>query len=244
MQILAMELWGDYGLFRKFYTTSSPLTYSIPPPTAIAGILGAITGLSRDEYLDVFNTDTFDVAITLHRPVEKFSMTLNHIETRSAGKMMNMIKQRTQAHSEFLRNMRYKLYIYIKDNEQYNKVSSLVKAHKTHYTISLGLSEMIANFEYVGEFNIEKYSNNSTTEISTAILSETMDEDSLEIQDGAIYVKERVPVGMLKNRAVNLYRTVVLNASSGTIRLKAENLWKCEDGKIIQFLGPLLSPRT
>ncbi len=35
-RVLVFDLWGAVALFRRFYTTASPLTFAFPPPTAIA----------------------------------------------------------------------------------------------------------------------------------------------------------------------------------------------------------------
>jgi len=55
MKVLVFDLFGDFAHFRKYYTTTSPLTFSFPPPPTIAGILGAIYGASKEEYLDIFS---------------------------------------------------------------------------------------------------------------------------------------------------------------------------------------------
>ncbi|MFB3896899.1 MAG: CRISPR-associated protein Cas5, partial [bacterium] len=34
MKILVFDIWGDLGHFRKFYTTTSPLSFSFPPPSS------------------------------------------------------------------------------------------------------------------------------------------------------------------------------------------------------------------
>ena len=47
-EVLIFDIQGEYGHFRKYNTTTSPLTYSIPTSTAIAGILGAILGMERE----------------------------------------------------------------------------------------------------------------------------------------------------------------------------------------------------
>ena len=47
-EILIFDIQSEYGHFRKYNTTTSPLTYSIPTRTAIAGILGAILGMERE----------------------------------------------------------------------------------------------------------------------------------------------------------------------------------------------------
>ena len=47
-EILIFDISSEYGHFRKFNTTTSPLTYSIPTRTAVVGIIGAILGLERE----------------------------------------------------------------------------------------------------------------------------------------------------------------------------------------------------
>ncbi|MDI3478645.1 MAG: CRISPR-associated protein Cas5h, partial [Thermoanaerobacterium sp.] len=32
MKSLIFDIYGDFGHFKKYYTTSSPLTFSFPPP--------------------------------------------------------------------------------------------------------------------------------------------------------------------------------------------------------------------
>ena len=51
MKSLIFDIYGDFGHFKKYYTTSSPLTFSFPPPPTIKGMLGAIGGISKTEYL-------------------------------------------------------------------------------------------------------------------------------------------------------------------------------------------------
>ena len=46
---IIFDVYGEYGHFRKFNTTTSPLTYSIPTPSAIFGLLGAVLGIERED---------------------------------------------------------------------------------------------------------------------------------------------------------------------------------------------------
>ena len=47
MKVLVFDIYGDLAHFRKFYTTSSPLTFPFPPPSTIKGMLGAIIGVDK-----------------------------------------------------------------------------------------------------------------------------------------------------------------------------------------------------
>ncbi|RMG82383.1 MAG: CRISPR-associated protein Cas5, partial [Bacteroidetes bacterium] len=53
-KLLVFDISGEYGHFRKFNTTTSPLTYSFPPLPALAGLLGAILGIERETSPGVF----------------------------------------------------------------------------------------------------------------------------------------------------------------------------------------------
>ena len=79
MKVLIFDIWGDFGHFRKFYTTSSPLSFSFPPPPTIAGILGAIYGTDKfkNEYLRVFNYKNCRIALKILNPIKKIRMLEN-----------------------------------------------------------------------------------------------------------------------------------------------------------------------
>lgn len=47
-KMLVFDVWGDYAHFRRFYTTTSPLSFPIPPRTALCGLIGAIIGLEKE----------------------------------------------------------------------------------------------------------------------------------------------------------------------------------------------------
>ncbi len=50
MRAVRFQLRGKLAHFRRFYTNSSSLTYPIPPPTTVAGIIGAALGLGAADY--------------------------------------------------------------------------------------------------------------------------------------------------------------------------------------------------
>jgi CRISPR-associated protein Cas5h len=62
---LVVDVWSDYAHFRKPYTTSSPLTFAFPPRTALAGLVAAIVGLGKEEYLEHFTRDKASLAVAL-----------------------------------------------------------------------------------------------------------------------------------------------------------------------------------
>jgi len=105
MKVLVFDIYGDYGHFRKFYTTTSPLTFSFPPPPTIAGILGAIYGADKSEYLKIFGYDFCKTALKIVNPIKKVRMGINLINTKD-NKYFQLLKKanhepRTQIRQNF-----------------------------------------------------------------------------------------------------------------------------------------------
>ena len=60
-KIVEIALSGRFAHFRRFYANASPLTYDLPPRTALAGLIGAIMGW--DEAACLEKTDPAKCAI-------------------------------------------------------------------------------------------------------------------------------------------------------------------------------------
>ena len=56
-KLLAFDIWGEYGYFRRGYTTTSTVSYPFPSRTTIAGLVSSILGLERDSYYDIFSKE-------------------------------------------------------------------------------------------------------------------------------------------------------------------------------------------
>ena len=230
MKILIFDIWGDFGHFKKFYTTSSPLTFSVPPPTAIYGILGAILGLSKDDYLNHINGRTTKVAVQILNPIKKTRMTLNLIDTKNSGSF-HLIKTRTQIKTEFLKNPAYSLFISINNKNLFNELIAKVKNKENHYTVSLGLANLLANFSYIGLEEAQPI--DISYKVDTAILSENIKE--IEVKEGKKYFKEKLPIDMNTNREPLAYKDVVMELNGNGLKGKFKNCYKAGDS-IISFL--------
>jgi len=119
MKILAFDIWGDFAHFRKYYTTSSPLTFSFPPPPTISGILGAIYGCDKftNEYLKLFGTDSCKISLKILSTIKKTRIGLNLINTKD-GFWVPIKKKnhepRTQIPVEFVKNPKYRIFFHIR----------------------------------------------------------------------------------------------------------------------------------
>ncbi|MCS3923886.1 type I-B CRISPR-associated protein Cas5b [Methanosalsum natronophilum] len=238
MNVLVFDIWGEYGHFKKHYTTTSPLTYSIPPRTAIAGMMGAIIGLGKEEYSEIMSKDNCYIGAQILNPIKKTRISENLINTKSAD-MMARIKDRTQIRFEVLKDAKYRIYFSHISADIYQKAHEMLSSHKSFYSLSLGLSEHLANFEYVGEFICERGILGEKTDVLTVVPEKNIEKMFFFDMDGQKnkeYFSESMPVEMTNERVVLEYTNVLYEKNGYPITSIPKEHWNIECGGSIVFL--------
>lgn len=232
---IAFEIWGDFGHFRKFYTTSSPLTHAFPPKTAIWGMIGAIIGLEKNNYLEYFQTPEVKCSVRINSPIIKTRMAVNLIDTKVSRRYYADTKQHTQISIELLKRPRYKILFYHPDSSIYLALKNNLEKHLTHYTLCLGLSEFIAQFRYIGEIAIEHVSvNNEMVRIASIIPTDRVSE--YEVENNYEYFKETAPAGMDTMRRPIGYQELLYERKGQAILCNPKDYYRLESGENVLFL--------
>lgn len=237
MKVLVFDIWGDYGHFRKFYTTSSPLTFSFPPPPTIAGILGAIYGADKKEYLSIFSYDCCKTALRIVNPIKKTRMGINLINTKSNYWKLVKTKNhepRTQIRTEFLKKPCFRIYVYHEDEKIFNNLLQSIREHKCVYSVSFGLSELLTDFKFVDVYKIEEVKN-EIAELLTPIVASNIINNGIEIETGKKYYKEKMPIKMNPDRVIEIYDDVIYEPEGKPIRAKVKTYYKLGNGENIAF---------
>ncbi|MBA7544940.1 hypothetical protein ES705_37302 [subsurface metagenome] len=231
-KILVFDIWGDYAHFRRFYTTTSPLSFPIPPRTALCGLIGAIIGLEKEnnDYLNYFPTDSASIGLKLVNPIKKAVITENLIDTKTAkGPGLNLISNRTQIRFEFLKDQKYEIYFRCPNEEDiiYQRLKRNLTQCKTVYTPCLGLSENIANFKFIGEFEINILPpKGGYIPISTVIPSQKVSKKGgIMFEIEGEYFSVRMPVELNTQRVVTKYRDIIFDRSGRPIKAKLVELY-------------------
>ena len=237
MRVLCFDIWADFGHFKRYYTTASPLSFSIPPVTAVYGILGAICGFSKEEYIEKMKESKTRIAIRIKRPIRKVRFGINWIETKSAGPMLNRIKERTQIKIEYLRNPEYRIFVTSED-WFIDDLKKFLFSHKCVYTVSMGISECIANFCFIDEMNGKEQKDNGYINISSvapfsAISSAS---GSIKFEEGKKYSKERLPILMSEDRQVIKYDDILFEVNGKSIQCKVNRYIELNNGENIVFM--------
>lgn len=240
-EVLVLELYGDYGHFRKNYTTSSPLTHGVPPRTATAGLLGAIGGLpnkGETSYQNVFSPTQSDISVVPCNPVRKQRINKNMLKVKDETQRLTTLRnppeniERNQVPFEFLREPRYRIYFRIDDDELLEKYENLLDEGKSVYTPYLGMSELIAEYDYLGRVSLEEKS--GTAQIDSVI---NKDVHSPVFEEGKKYQRENASMAMDNDRVVQTFSDMMYESTADSIRVKdAEYYEASETGDRITFL--------
>jgi len=235
-RFVLFDVWADYAHFRKYYTTSSPLTFSVPPRTALIGLIGAILGLEKYEYLSRMTKDMCDIAIRILAPVKKVRMGQNLINTKDGYWVpvaRGFHEPRTQLRFEYLKDPKFRIYFRCSDDAMQEELLNKLSEHKSIYTPCLGLSELLANFSFEGAFLVSRtLSDTDFLDVNTVLPIDLVDKLEI-IQPGRKFFKECIPAEMLPGRIVTEYREVVYEVEGKPIKAKLKAGFVLENDDVI-----------
>lgn len=247
--VLGLEVWGDHAHYRKRFTTSSPLTYGVPPRTAIAGMLGAIAGLPRtgeDSYHRVFSQENSRIAV-INRPREetgKQRLNLNLLKLDdNKGKTKRLKKlgkapdelRRSQVPFEVVREPRYRIYFSVAE-ERMDEFEELLRAGKSVYTPCLGISEYLADYEFLGRFDISE--GDGETKVDSVLNNDRYDIkfEPRENEKRNKYVVENTSLFMNENRVVQDFAEVIYEEGGRPVTKTNGSHYIVSNGDTITFL--------
>lgn len=248
-ELLIFDIRGEYGHFRKYNTTTSPLTYSIPTRTAIAGILGAILGMEREirdgvypvraePVQEFFSKDRSEIAVQIMRPVKKENIGFNLINTKNWNAYYTIPIGRTQIEFELVKDVHYRIYLSLADGQKLEELSERIKNKRHHFTPYLGLAQFTAQVDFVLRATAnEVASNDEFTEIVTAVnMSKLQGEPPVEFQREFFYSANNMPIAINRDREVLEYSEVLIEKNGNPLRVRVSDYYTVEGVGNILFL--------
>lgn len=232
-KVLVFDLWGDYAHFRKIETTTSPLTYSIPTGTALSGLLAAILGLHRDSYYSTFSKENINFAVRILHPIQKIRMNLNLIDTSKGFYLWDCGKNpRTQIPFEFLKDPYYRIFVWLRKPALYSRLKEYLEKHWSVYTPYLGISELIADFRFIGEFEAKVKEANGEI-VNTVVKKSSVEVEIGEIKEKMRWVIETIPLYMNEERVVQEYAEILFETNGKPLILRRGKFHKIGDDNVI-----------
>ena len=156
MEII-VDVWGDFACFSRPESKVERLTYPVPTPSAMRGVLSAIYSKPNEFYWQITRIDV------LRKP-EYISFKRNEVKEKIPEKPSEPIrvdltgggnKGRTQRQTVALKNVKYRVYAQIRkrddfkgtERQLYEQALRRIRRGQCYYQPSLGLREFAAYFE-------------------------------------------------------------------------------------------------
>lgn len=229
-EVIVFEAFGPYALFRKPYAALSPVSYPAPPPTAILGMVAAILGLEKREYLAKLG-DRFTVAVRLLHSVRHCRAAINLLDTKLKDGFFSA-SQHQQIPFEFLRDPKYRIIFSHDDVAVMEELTRRLAAGRTGYTPCLGVAQCIAELRWIGRLPV--LGREGTTTITT-IVPISKEGPGLRYEQGVRYLRYLVPSRMTLDRAVTKYQEVAHAADGSPIEVANSAYWECGEDRVLFY---------
>lgn len=246
-RVLIFDLKGKMGHFRAFYTNSSSLSYTFPPRTTITGLIAGILGydneFGNDPYYEKFASSKCKIALSVKRPVRKMMQTVNYVNTaespgkgKPAGlKALNGSAGPTAVPLEIvLPNdlktpdglLQYRIYFYHEEDDIFDMLTKAIINRNWHYPPYMGISEFIADVEFVALLKKEdiRYLGEIEAEVNSVVNIALIQKVSLHFVSSAgkslRYLKEKMPLEFDNERRIKATADFIYEVNTGMAYLK------------------------
>lgn len=239
MKVIAFRIFGDFAHFRPYYTTSSPTTYSLMPPTSMIGLIGAVLGLDRDqdEYYERLTRAGIKVGIEMVKPLSKIMMGINLIMTKGnywVPTSRNSNGSRSPTKYEFLRAPEYIIYVSMDDETLLNELAQRLHTHCHAYTISFGLANLLADIEFLEFQDADAVSTDQYVELDSAVpLSLLAGERPIEITSDVKYCKEQYVSSFAADRIPKSYVDVLFASNGRKLNVRVSSYYQMGTRKFV-----------
>lgn len=225
IEALAFDVRGPYALFRKPYAPVSPVSFPFPPPTAVAGLLGALCGMDRDAYPDWVGWKTLRVGVRLLAPTRLYRAAINLLNTK--GPTDAYFRPRKPAHHmqiphEFLADPAFRVFIAGGHPELLDRLDDSVE--RPHYQPVLGLASCLAVTSRVTR-GVARAVHDATQVHSVVPVTDAL---TLEAETAQPVERLRVPAAMDAQRVVHRYQEIVVATDATPLRARGVEAYVLE----------------
>lgn len=225
---LVFDLFGDYAHFRRYYTTMSPLTFSVPPGTALRGMLGAILGIDKTLAPEYFHD--IELSLRVVNPIKKVNIPINYIQVTSDKTTFSRPKAHKPTNIEFVKDPAYRVYLRTSNEATYTALHEKLSRHESVYSLSFGISETLANFAFVGEMDIAHIVASGVDSLVPLEYVKALPQTG----DFQCFT-EKLPMKMLNDREVIEYREFLFERTGARMLMEIPEAVQLSNGERVIF---------
>lgn len=229
-EFVIFNVAADLAHFRRQYAITTALTYSIPPRTALCGLVGAVLGLPKNESLADFGDADAIFGLQIIRPVRTGHVSINLVNTKDNRTFrLEGENPRTTMRYEVIREPRFR--VMFSHRTLGPKLAEALSNGETTYTPCLGLAWMIAWFEeeYHTESGELVIDNASAQKFVSPVRCDDV-QGEIQWNTEGLYQRVRMPAEMQPDRSVTRYEPYIIDTKGNAIQTTLKAYWRLDGG--------------
>jgi len=247
LEVISFELSGEYALFKKPFANNQPQSFVIPPKTAILGMIGAIMGWRKDDYIKKMPFENFQYGVKLlTKKIKKDLIGLNLMQGKNTKFTFNENPishpsktrgQRSPTRFEFLKDMKWQIFLKIDNNSIKEELYKRLKENRFVYNPYLGLQSLFARIKNCKLIEME-LSNDISDNIYTSFDKNLI---KFKIKKPVAFYNELIPVSFEVDRSLPKTREMISFIGEYEIEITNKNdlqgkLYQDDGKRIYQFI--------
>ena len=193
MDLLAFDWKGMIAHFRQFDTNSSSLSYSLPPPTVIAGTVAGLLELERDSYYDLLSRQRMKMAVQLLVRPRKIMQTVNYAKVKSRSELYRTLdSEHTQIPMELVVAetfpkdvLHYRIFLQFQEVEVHDLVEEMLRKNRCSHIPFMGSAPFFSWLEWPGPVEVlEKIPPGTETAVNGAVDLDSIEPYSIVLESG------------------------------------------------------------
>ncbi len=245
-QVIKFKLSGDYALFKKPFANNQPQSFVIPPKTAILGLMGAIMGWSKENYIKNLPFEKFGYAVRLlTSKIKKGTVGINLMQGKSAKFTFdeNPIShppergQRSPTRYEFIKDIEWEIFLLIDEQSIREKLFERLQKKTFVYNPNLGMQQLFARIEDEDLFDVElakEINDNLCTSFDKNLVKFT-------INKPVAFYNELIPVSFNDDRSLPVTKEMISFVGDYSLKITnkdelKEKLYADDDRRLYQFI--------
>ena len=232
METVCFDIEGPWGLFRKPYAATSPVSFPVPPPTAVLGLVGAICGYDKQRYHEQIGWESFRAGLRLLRPVRTYRAAINLLNTKDGIEPLLGCPKgesyRIQIPHEVLKEPAYRIWVTGLLDDAARRLVERLAGDGPVYTPTLGTASCLADLHFIGSGEAEPLESSEEVEALECVVP--LDGGGrVEYSAERPYQRLRLPGTMQPDRTVVRYPEVVVADDAGPVRAAGVERYRLND---------------
>lgn len=247
MKILNFHIRGKMAHFRRYYSNSSALSYSIPPRTTIIGFIAGLLGYERDSYYDEFAPAQCSVAVGIQSPQKKNIQTVSLLMIKSTNDLNGSQPFHSQTPTEIITPVHlrhgfldYEVWFHHQNQRIMDNLYAQLRLKYGYLT--RGVSAALGTAQHVGwvedgkvlegeeEGQAEAFIHSVIPVSNISKLNLVNHEYKLHLQ------KEDMPIHFHNDRTIASKGNFMINASASPVHATVHRAVRLSDERIITWM--------